>query len=55
MKDLKLVQSFQPSDCLYEDTPYLLFLEELLLLFVVEYLLVKVTVICKLHHDAELL
>jgi hypothetical protein len=49
------MQFFESGDCLDEDTPNLMLLKELLFLFVVDYLLVKVAIIGKLHDYAAYL
>ena len=52
MKNFELVQSFESCNCLDEYTPYLVLLEKFLLFFMLDNLLVEVTVIRKLHHYA---
>ena len=53
VEDIEGVESFESYDCLYENAPYLIFLEQFFLLFVVYYFLIKVAVICELHDDAR--
>lgn len=52
MQDVQSMQSFEADDGLYEHTPDLAFLEELLFLLAVDNLLVQIAVICELHDDA---
>ena len=54
MQYFKLMESFHAGDCLDEDTPDLMFFEELFFLLMVNYFLVEVAVICELHDDAGL-
>lgn len=49
------MQGFEANDSLYQDTPNLMLFEELFLLFMVNYLLIEITVIGKLHHNTEIL
>ena len=51
MQNFELMQGLKPNDGLNQDAPDLVLLEELFLLFVVDYLLIEVAVIGKLHHD----
>lgn len=46
------MESFQPDDSLDEDAPNLALLEELLFLLVVDYLLIEISIVSKLHDDA---
>lgn len=52
MKNIKRMESFQPDDSLDEDAPNLALLEELLFLLVVDYLLIEISIVSKLHDDA---
>lgn len=52
MKYIEIMKCFEADDGLNENTPNLIFLKELFLLLVVDYLLVEVTVVGKLHDDA---
>ena len=54
MDDIKLVKTLKSVDNLDEDTPNFMLLEELLSFFMVYNLLVEVTIVCELHHYAEL-
>jgi hypothetical protein len=53
MKNIKRMESFQPDDSLNENAPNLTLFEELLFLLVIDYLLVKISIISKLHDDAK--
>ena len=52
MEDVEVMQSLQSDDSLDEHGPNLAFLEELLPLLALDYLLVEVTVVGELHDDA---
>ena len=52
MQYIEIVKCFETDNGLNEDTPNLIFLKELFLLLVIDYLLVKVAVVGKLHDDA---
>jgi hypothetical protein len=53
MENIQSVQSFESDDCLDEHTPYFMLLEELFLLFMIDNLLIEVSVVCELHDDAK--
>ena len=52
MENIEIVQRFEADYSLDEYTPYFIFLEEFLLLLVVNDLLVEVAVVSELHDDA---
>lgn len=53
MQDAELMQSSESTDSLNESTPYLIFLKKFFFLFMIDYLLIEVTVVSKLHNDAK--
>lgn len=53
VKNVESMEGTHAADGLYEYAPYLIFLEELFLLFMVDNLLIKVTIICILHYYAK--
>lgn len=48
------MKSFESTDSLNEDTPYLIFLEKLFFLLMLNYFLIKVTIVSELHDNATL-
>ena len=52
MQNVKCVETLESMQDLYQDIPYFLLLEELLLFLLLYNLLVKVAVVEKLHDDA---
>ena len=53
MENFLLVENFERPGHFYEDAPYLLLVDELVRLLLLEDLLVEVAVVGKLHHEAE--
>lgn len=53
MKNVESMEGTHAADGLYEYAPYLIFFEELFLLFMVDNLLIKVTIIGILHDYAK--
>lgn len=53
MKNIDLVQSFQPLNNLNEDPPHILFFKISLLFLMPRDLLKQVTVVCVFHYDTR--
>lgn len=54
MQNIKFMQTFQANDHLYKNSPYLVLLEKLFLLFMLDYFLVEISVIGVLHDYTEI-
>ena len=54
MKYFEIMQRFESSCYLNQNTPYLLFAKSLSAFFKLRNLLVQIPTICKLHHDANI-
>jgi len=52
MQNIERMKRLQSHNCLGKYTPYFSLLKELSFLFMIYYLLIEVTIICKLHYDA---
>jgi hypothetical protein len=53
MQNIESVKRLQTHNSLCEYTPYFSFLEEFIFLFMIDNLLIKITVVRELHYDAE--
>jgi hypothetical protein len=52
MQNIKRMKGIKPHDCLREYTPNIFLFEKLIFLFMFDYLLIEVPIVCKLHYDA---
>lgn len=50
MEDFQVMQSFQASNCLYENLPNDLFFKQIPLLLISANLLKYITIVCIFHH-----